>query len=79
MTGIIVFNVAMLILGVVVGSGAVSNLRISEALFWLHGMIGITSPSADKARMFALIWIGSIAVIVDGLLFMLVFLVTHSM
>jgi len=79
MIGIIVFNILMVGLGAVVGSGAVSADRLSGALYWLHGIIGITSPAPEKARVFALIWIGSMLVIVDGLLFMFVFLVTHSM
>lgn len=77
MTGIVAFNVAMIVLGAVVASGIVSASFMSNALLWLHGMIGITSPAPDKARVYALIWIGSTLAIVDGLLFLLVFLVTH--
>ncbi|MGB9233524.1 MAG: hypothetical protein WCC04_03860 [Terriglobales bacterium] len=79
MTGIVIFNVLMIAIGVAVGTGVVSASRISGILGWLHSIIGITPPAPEKAVLFALVWIGSMIVIVDGLLLLLVFLVLHSM
>jgi hypothetical protein len=73
MIGIVVFNVVMLALGAAVGSGLVPANPIRAALDWLHNTIGITSPPEEKVRMVALLWLASIIVIVDGVLFMLVF------
>lgn len=77
MIGIVVFNVVMLALCAAVGSGLVPANLISATLYWVHNTIGITSPPAHKERMVALIWIGSTMVIVDGVLFMLVFFTTR--
>jgi hypothetical protein len=79
MIGIVVFNVAIIALGVLVGAGLLPVARVSGALDWLHAIIGITPPTMDKARFFALVWIGSLLVIVDGLLLLLVFLTSHLM
>jgi hypothetical protein len=77
MTGVIIFNVVTIALGGAVAAGLVPNPRLSGMLQWLHSIIGITPPVAEKARLFALIWIASTIVLVDGLLFMLVFLTTR--
>ncbi len=79
MTGIVIFNVLMIALAVAVGSGLVPASRISSMLEWLHAIIGITPPAPEKAKLFALVWIGSMIIIVDGLLSLLVFLTLHSM
>lgn len=79
MTGIVIFNVLMIALAGSVGSGLVPASRISLMLQWLHAIIGITPPEVEKARLFALVWIGSMIVIVDGLVSLLVFLMLHSM
>lgn len=79
MTAIVLFNVAMLLLGAMVGTGILPEKFISAGVYWLHNTIGITAPLAQKVRMVALIWIGSTIVIVDGALFMLVFLTTRVM
>lgn len=52
---------------------------IGAMLDGLHNTIGITSPPAEKVRMVAVIWIGSTIIIVDGVLFMLVFFTTRLM
>lgn len=77
MAGIVIFNVVMIALGVAVGAGWVPG--VSSALYWLHSIIGITPPAPDKARIFALVWIGAMILIVDGLLLLLVFLTTRTM
>ncbi len=79
MTGIVIFNVLMIAIAVAVGSGLVPASRISSMLEWLHAIIGITPPAPEKSRLFALVWIVSMIVIVDGLLLLLVFLTLHSM
>ncbi len=73
MIGVAVFNVVMFGLCAVVGSGIVPANPMRLALDWMHNTIGITSPPEEKVRMVALLWLGSIIVIVDGVLFMLVF------
>ena len=79
MTGIVVFNVLMIALAFAVGAGLVPARRISSMLEWVHAIIGITPPAPEKSKLFALVWIGSMIVIVDGLLSLLVFLTLHSM
>jgi hypothetical protein len=79
MIGIVIFNVLMIALAAAVGTGLVPASRISSILEWLHAIIGITPPAPEKSKMFALVWIGSMIVIVDGLLSLLVFLTLHSM
>jgi hypothetical protein len=79
MTGIVIFNILMIALAVAVGSGLVPANRIGSLLEWLHSIIGITPPAPENARLFALVWMASMIVIVDGLLLLLVFLTLHSM
>ena len=49
-------------------------------LSYLHKVIGITTPSLEQVRMVALIWIVSTVVIVDGCIFLLLFIakLSHS-
>jgi hypothetical protein len=79
MIGIIVFNLLMVALGTTIALRLVPSARIGASLEWLHGIIGITSPPTDQAWMFALVWIASMTIIVDGLLLLLLFLVSRSM
>jgi len=79
MTGIVIFNVLMIALAAAVGSALVPTSRISSMLEWLHAIIGITPPAPEKSKLFALVWIGSMIAIVDGLLFLLVFLTLRAM
>jgi hypothetical protein len=79
MIGIAIFNVLMIAIAAAVGSGLVPASRISSMLEWLHAIIGITPPAPEKSKLFALVWVGSMIVIVDGLLLLLVFLTLHSM
>jgi len=78
MTGIVIFNVLMIAIAAAVGTGLVPASRISSMLEWLHAIIGITPPAPEKSRLFALVWIASMIVIIDGLLSLLVFLTLHS-
>jgi hypothetical protein len=79
MIWIIAFNAGMFLLGAVVATGLVSAARLEAMLFWLHGIVGITSPPPEKARVFALVWIALTLVMVDGLLSLLVFLTRSLM
>lgn len=79
MIGILIFNVLAIALAVSVGVGLVPAKQTSSLLAWLHSIIGITPPPSDQSRGFAVVWIGSLIVIVDGLLLLLVFLTTHIM
>lgn len=72
MVGIIGFHIVMLVLGVTVASQVIPLHRVGNVLGYLHKSIGITTPPMEQARMVALIWIGSIIIIVDACLLLLV-------
>jgi hypothetical protein len=78
MVAIVVFHVVMLLLGLGIGSRVVSTELVSNMLGYLHKTIGITTPSLKQVRTVALIWIGSTIIIVDGFLFLLVFITSLS-
>jgi hypothetical protein len=74
MVGIVVFNLVMLLAGVAVATQIIPPSRLSGMIYYLHGIIGITAPAPDKVKIVALVWLGTVVVIVDGFLFLLVFL-----
>ena len=74
MAGIVVFHVLMLLIGLGILSRVISPQLVSNMLGYLHKTIGITTPPVEQVRMVALIWLGSVIVIVDGCLFLLVFI-----
>lgn len=74
MVGIVVFNLAMVLVGVAVATQIVPPARLAGMIYYLHGIIGITAPAPDKVKIVALVWMATILVIVDGFLFLLVFL-----
>lgn len=78
MIGVFAFNVLMVLLGLSVASSLVPAKLLSDILGYLHTTIGITTPAPGKVRMIVLIWIGSLILIVDGLLLLLVFLTSMS-
>jgi hypothetical protein len=78
MVGIIVFHVLMLALGLSIAVRVVPAQLISSTLGYLHKSIGITTPTIRQVRMAALIWIGSIVVILDGCLFLLLLITKFS-
>jgi hypothetical protein len=78
MVGIVAFHILMLLLGLIIVSRAVAVERVSNALGYLHKTIGITTPSPAQVRMVALIWIGSVIIIVDGCLFLLLLITKLS-
>jgi hypothetical protein len=76
MVGLIAFHILMLALGLVVGSRLVAPERVASLLGYVHKSIGISTPTPDQVRVVALIWIGCLVVVVDGFLFVLLF-ITH--
>lgn len=79
MTGVVIFNIVMVVLGAVVGTGVVPTNRLSDILAWLHSIIGITPPAPEQTKIFAIVWIATTIVLVDGFLLLLVFLTRHLM
>jgi hypothetical protein len=78
MVSIVVFHVLMLLLGLGIVSRIIPAQLISDVLGYLHNTIGVTTPSLEQVRTVALIWIASVIVIVDGCLFLLVFITSMS-
>jgi predicted 2-oxoglutarate/Fe(II)-dependent dioxygenase YbiX len=78
MVGIIAFHVLMLALGIVIATRLVSLQAVGNLLGYLHKSIGITTPATEQVRTVALIWIGSVIVMVDGCLFLLLFITRMS-
>ncbi len=78
MVAIVVFHVLMLLLGLGIVSRVVPTDRVSSVLGYVHKTIGISTPPAQQLRMVALIWVGSVIVIFDGCLFLLVLITRLS-
>ena len=78
MVTIVVFHVLMLVLGLSIVTGVVPARLVGTMLGYAHNTIGITMPPAKKVKMFALIWIGSTVVIVDGCISLLLFITSMS-
>jgi hypothetical protein len=74
MIPILALNVVVILLALLIASGFLPAKVFSGAVTVLHKTIGITLPSPDKERTVALIWIASVIIIGDGILFLLVFL-----
>lgn len=74
MIGLIAINVVMALLALGIGSGVFPAKVFSGMIGVLHKTIGITLPSPEQERMVAVIWIASMIVIGDGMLFLLLFL-----
>jgi hypothetical protein len=78
MVGIILFHALMLLMGLGIATRIVPAKPVSNILGYLHNAIGITTPPPGQVRMVALIWIGSVIVIADGFLFLLVLIARLS-
>jgi hypothetical protein len=76
MVGLIIFHILMLAIGLGVASRIIPPPLVVTVLGYLHKSIGISTPTSVQVRMVALIWIGCLVVIVDGFLFVLLF-ITH--
>ena len=64
---LLAFNGLMLLLAVGVGRGLVSLRFIDGFITGLHSTIGIRTQTPDLLRRIVIVWIVSIAVIVDAL------------
>ncbi len=78
MVSIVVFHILMFFLALGIVSKFVPPPAVSNVLGYVHKTIGITTPSLEKVPAIALIWIGSTVIIVDGCLFLLVFITSFS-
>jgi hypothetical protein len=78
MAVIIAVHVLILLLGLAIGTRVMPQSSVAGAIDYLHKTIGITVPATDQVRMVALIWIGAVVVIADGVLLLLVFLATQT-
>jgi hypothetical protein len=78
MVGIIAFHVVMLLLALSIVSRVAPEQSVSNMIGYLHKAIGITTPSFEQSRMVAVIWLSSVVLIVDGCLFLLLFIVGLS-
>ena len=74
MIGVIAINVVMFLLALGIVSRVLPAKMFSGMIDVLHKTIGITLPTPDQERTVAVIWIASMIVIGDGILFLLVFL-----
>jgi hypothetical protein len=75
---IVIFHVLMLLVGLGIVSRVIPTQLVSDMLGYLHKTIGITTPSSEQVRMVGVIWIGSVIVIVDGCLCLLVLITNFS-
>jgi hypothetical protein len=78
MVAIVVFHVLIVLLGLGIVSRVVPAESVSNVLGYVHKTIGITTPRAEQTRTVALVWLGSLLIIVDGCLFLLVFIASSS-
>jgi hypothetical protein len=74
MIALLVFNFAMVLLGIGIATRIVPERLYTGLLDALHITVGITTPPPQKLRQVVLIWLATILFLVDGLLFLLVFL-----
>jgi hypothetical protein len=77
MIGLLIFNAVMILLGAGIASQVVPATLLGDSLRVLHVTFGITTPPPEKVRTIALIWIGALTLLADGLLFMLVYLASQ--
>ena len=73
MRSLVAFNAVMVVAGMAVTTLIPAKVLIAT-LYWFHVSLGITAPTPKNARFVALIWIVSIAAIVDVLALLLVWL-----
>jgi len=74
MLAIVAFHIVMLALGLAVGTRVVPPQVVGGLVGYLHKTIGITMPAMEQVRLVAVIWIASVVVMVDGSLFLLLFI-----
>ena len=74
MVAIIAFHILISLLATAILVRLIPQTLVVDALGYLHSTVGITTPPAPKARAFALVWLASTVVIVDGCLALLFFI-----
>jgi len=75
MVALLIFNVIMVLVGAGVATRILPPRVYTGLIEALHGTVGITTPTQEKMWMIALVWIGSVIILVDGLIFLMVFLI----
>ena len=73
MTGIVLFNVAMLAICAAVLTGLVPTKLYDGAMRGLHNTIGITTPSERQVRWVLIVWIVCMVAIFDAMAALLVY------
>jgi hypothetical protein len=76
---LIAFHIVAVSLGVGIVCRMVPAQFVADMIGYLHNAIGITTPSHEQVRMAALIWIGSVIFIVDGILLFFVLVTSMSL
>jgi hypothetical protein len=74
MIGVIAVNVVMVLLALGIAGGFVPPKMFGGMVGVLHKTFGITLPSPEKERAVALVWIVSMILLGDGMVFLLLFL-----
>ena len=78
MIAIVVFHVLMILLSLGIVSRIVPVNLVGDMLGYLHSTIGITAPPLEKARTYALVWIGTTVIIVDGCISLLLLIASMT-
>lgn len=73
MIAIVTINVLIVLLALGIASGILPAKVFSGAVTVLHKTVGITLPTPDNERTVSVIWIASLLIIGDGILFLLFF------
>ena len=73
MVPLIIFNVVLLALAVAVMTQMLPTGFLGELVDGLHKSIGITSPTPNQIRWVVVVWLVSMVVIVDMMLFLFVY------
>jgi hypothetical protein len=73
MTGLVVFNVAMVAICAAVTAGLVPQRLYDGLMRGLHNTIGITTPTERQARWVLVVWIVSVTAVFDAMAALLVY------
>jgi hypothetical protein len=76
--GVIIFNLIVILLAVGVARKMLPIKLLTSLLAGLHNTLGITVPTENQARMALLIWLAAAIIIVDGIGFLLVYVLTRQ-
>jgi hypothetical protein len=73
MIGVLIFNAVMVLLCAAIAFDLLPGNLFNYLIEFLHNTIGISTPPPKAVRIAALIWLVSMIIIVDGLLYLLVY------